>query len=210
VFTLGSLIKAQFPTAEVIDQYQDSAVARGMRAYLKVLKGSEKDLLLLNVMTKNYGVKCSDKSSDYFPASGSEVLTFSCKRDENVLTAYLLRHNDTALSRGLARCVFAPGEGEGSIDLIESLPNDTEPLVIGRLVISTLANLKQGVVLLFDSESEGIVVVNLSFPGTGVTESFQINQTHVVPIGYELVDDNDLGGNWQVSASGVRRVKSSK
>jgi hypothetical protein len=63
---------------------------------------------------------------------------------------------------------FAPGEGEVSIDLIESLPNDTEPLVIGRLVISTLANLKQGAVLLFDSEPEGIVVVNLSFPGTGV------------------------------------------
>jgi hypothetical protein len=31
-----------------------------------------------------------------------------------------------------------------------------------------------------------------------------------VPIGYELLGDDDVGGNWQVSASGVRRVKFSK
>jgi hypothetical protein len=94
---------------------------------------------------------------------GAELRHFGCASREvsSGITIWLLRG-------GQPTVFFAPGEGEVSIDLIEPLPNDTEPLVIGRLVISTLANLKQGAVLLFDSEPEGIVVVNLSFPGTGV------------------------------------------
>jgi molecular chaperone DnaK len=207
VFTLGQLIKARFATTEVIDRYQDSAVARGMGTYLKVLKGSDNKLLLLNVMTKSYGVKCLKQKNDNFLVGSQNRLAFSREVNENMFPAYLVWHNDIALSQRFALCKFAPGDGEICIDVIESLPYDTEHIVVSRLVISALVDLRQGVGLLFDTDHEGSLVVNLLFLETDAIESFQINQTQMVPLGYELSGDGDANGDWRVSASEVRRLK---
>ncbi len=131
IFTVREIIARNFPGVPIEDTYQESAVALGMGLYTDVFKGRKTEMLLLDSLPTEVGIRCSSViSSEDDPCD----LEISSSDDENSSTAILIRRDTTIPTKGSARArVKRLGEDQLSLRLVEIGHHKSEQLLLGAV-----------------------------------------------------------------------------
>jgi molecular chaperone DnaK (HSP70) len=147
---LRHIVADMFPQVTVLDEYQDSAVVRGLGLYLRTLskfpyinaqkEASGDRTLLINVFGRSYGVKyAADRSEVLSSGRGSSVqeeleLQVNYAETENDKFIFLLSPEEVIPTIRSVKVAFQDGTARMSITVVEKT-GSKDTTVVGTIVL---------------------------------------------------------------------------
>jgi molecular chaperone DnaK (HSP70) len=160
----------------IIESHQESAVVYGLCTYTGVLRGFQKNLLLIDTNYRGIGIKCKEILDE--KGEGPDFI-ISPKENENTKTYELLQLN-TTIPTFISRRTAAWEKLEGKITLpikfveIDPEKGKNSESFIGKVDIEVQGNAKPLTIYL-DCDANRTIVVSIANPTNKNIENYQLN-----------------------------------
>lgn len=195
IFTVRELIERRFPGIHIEQRYQETAVALGMGIYSDVFKGRKKDMLLLDALPTEIGIRCAREVDFETERCHIEI---SSDPEENKLAAVLVPRDTTIPTKStLVARLRKVGIQNSSIEFVEIGYRSSDQTLIGTVPISGLESEKR-FALTADIDANRTIVVDIEGAGLGmrvqlnnfftsvVTEKQSLPIVRIAEPGYEV------------------------
>ncbi|WP_461119573.1 Hsp70 family protein [Saccharothrix stipae] len=168
IFTVAERIRVLAPRAEVVDQFQELAVVRGLATYANVLTGRATDLLLLDVTQRGIGFRArlTDDGSAFHKSADAPDHTETITQR---LTFFPSLRSETYVFTGAGEHV--------EISVVETAEVPDDDLEIG-VVRFTSPGAEVVLELFIDFDANSMAILGVHDRTNSVWRSFQLNQLY--------------------------------
>lgn len=168
IFTVAEVIRALAPRAEVVDQFQELAVVRGLATYANVLTGRDTGLLLLDVAHRGIGFRAR------LAADGS---AFHKCADAPDHTEVITQRLATIPSVRSETYVFTGPGDHVEISVVETTGDPDDDLEIG-VVRFTAPGAEVVLELFVDIDANSTIILGVHDRTNSAWRPFQLNQLY--------------------------------
>jgi molecular chaperone DnaK (HSP70) len=185
-FSLMDRIQKLFPGILLVDRYQDTAVIRGLGAYLRTLNPAEamrERPLLLNVMGRALGVMHRGEAKE---KDGKIYLEVGGAAELNNLTREFIESDDVIPTKRSVRLLFSAGSELMCLNLTEKFGGMSASL--GTIILRRASNSVEAVEITADIDANFTISLEIAKLGDSAKQAFQLNNYFLEPSKYSVSD----------------------